>query len=106
VAVEGSGDMKLGGLAANTVNVDIRGSGNVEIAPRDGLKVQIAGSGDVTLRNEPTKIETSIAGSGDIIHADGTRQSRHSRERHARADDEFGVIIDPSLMNWIAPRPN
>jgi hypothetical protein len=106
VAVEGSGDMKLGGLAANTVNVDIRGSGNVEIAPRDGLKVQIAGSGDVTLRNEPTKIETSIAGSGDIIHADGTRQSRHSRERHARADDEFGVIIDRAVANGVPPEPD
>ncbi|MES2255613.1 MAG: head GIN domain-containing protein [Pseudomonadota bacterium] len=88
VSVEGSGDMKLGRLAADIVNVGIHGSGNVEIAPRDALKVEIEGSGDVTLRNEPKKIETSIAGSGDIIHSDGTRQSRHSRERHARADDE------------------
>jgi hypothetical protein len=67
------------------------------------LKVQIAGSGDVTLRNEPKKIETTIAGSGDIIHADGTRQSRHSRERHARADDE---TIRVAVRQALAERDN
>lgn len=104
VAVRGSGDMKLGELAAGIANVDIRGSGNVEIAPRDALKVDIAGSGDVTLRSEPKKIETSIAGSGDIIHPDGTRQSRHSRERHARlSDDDIGAIVDKAVADGVPP---
>lgn len=106
VAVRGSGDMKLGDLAAGIADVDIRGSGNVEIAPRDALKVQIAGSGDVTLRSEPKKIETSIAGSGDIIHSDGTRQSRHSKERHARADDDIGAIVDRAVANGTSPDPD
>jgi Putative auto-transporter adhesin, head GIN domain len=103
VAVQGSGDMNLGSLVANSVNVNVRGSGNVEIAPRDALKVDIAGSGNVTLRNEPTKIETQIVGSGDIIHVDGTRQTRHSRERHARADDDLGVVIDRAVANGTSP---
>jgi hypothetical protein len=106
VSVEGSGDMKLGDLAANIVNVEIRGSGNTEIAPRDALKVKIAGSGDVTLRNEPKTIQTTIAGSGDIIHADGTRQSRHSRERHAQADDDLGAVIDRAVANGTSPDPD
>lgn len=103
VSVEGSGDMKLGRLAASIVNVGIHGSGNVEVAPRDALKVEIDGSGDVTLRDEPKKIETSIAGSGDIIHSDGTRQTRHSRERHARADDDMGAAIDRAVANGMDP---
>lgn len=103
VSVEGSGDMKLGRLAASIVNVGIHGSGNVEVAPRDALKVEIAGSGDVTLRNEPKKIETSIAGSGDIIHADGSRQTRHSRERHARADDDIGAVVDRAVAEGREP---
>lgn len=105
VSVEGSGDMKLGRLAAGIVNVGIHGSGNVEVAPRDALKVEIDGSGDVTLRNEPKQIETSIAGSGDIIHADGRRQSRHS-ERHARADEDIGAIVDRAVANGTSPDPD
>jgi hypothetical protein len=105
VSVEGSGDMKLGRLAAGIVNVGIHGSGNVEIAPRDALKVEIDGSGDVTLRNEPKQIETSIAGSGDIIHTDGRRQSRHS-ERHARADEDIGAIVDRAVANGTSPDPD
>jgi hypothetical protein len=106
VSIEGSGNMKLGDLAAKIVNVNINGSGNAEIAPRDALKVKIAGSGDVTLRSEPGKIETTIAGSGDIIHADGTRQSRHSRERHAQADDDIGAVIDRAVANGTSPDPD
>ena len=106
VSVEGSGDMKLGRLAAGVVDVGIHGSGNVEVAPRDALKVEIDGSGDVTLRNEPKKIQTSIAGSGDIIHADGTRQTRHSQERHARADDDFGAVVDRAAAEGRAPEPD
>ncbi len=106
VVVKGSGDMKLGRLAADIVNVGIHGSGNVEITPRDALKVEIEGSGDVTLRSEPKKIETSIAGSGDIIHADGTRQTRHSNERHARADDDIGAVVDRAVADGRAPEPD
>ncbi len=105
VTVEGSGDMKLGRLAAGIVNVGIHGSGNAEIDPRDALKVEIDGSGDVILRNEPRKIETSIAGSGDIIHADGSRQSRHS-ERHARADEDIGAVVDRAVAEGRAPEPD
>ncbi len=104
VAVRGSGNILLGDLIANTADVDIRGSGDVEVAPRDALKVDIAGSGDVTLRSEPKKLETSIAGSGDIIHPDGKRQSRHSRERHARVDDDIGAVIDRCRGEWRSAR--
>jgi hypothetical protein len=87
VDVRGSGNLKLGDLAAKSVDVDIKGSGKVEVAPQDSLNVDLAGSGTIYLRSEPKKIETSIHGSGNIIHPDGTRQGGRSYERHARAQD-------------------
>ena len=87
VDVKGAGDMKLGDLAANNVDVDIKGSGSVEIAPKESLNVDLSGSGTIYLRNEPKKLETSIRGSGTIVHPDGTRQGGRGHERHARADD-------------------
>jgi hypothetical protein len=104
VAVSGSGDMRLGGLTARTAEVDIDGSGEVEIAPQDALRVGIEGSGDVTLRSEPKKLDASIAGSGHITHADGTRQDRHTHERHARLEkDDLGAIIDKAVARGEQP---
>ncbi|MGZ5921724.1 MAG: GIN domain-containing protein [Rhizomicrobium sp.] len=87
VDVRGSGNLKLGDLAAKTVDVDIKGSGKAEVAPEDSLNVDLAGSGTIYLRREPKKIETSIHGSGHIVHPDGTSQGGRSYERHARAED-------------------
>jgi len=87
VDVKGSGNLKLGDLAAKNVDVDIKGSGRAEVAPQDTLNVDLAGSGTIYLRREPRRIETSIHGSGTIVHPDGTRQGGRSHERHARADD-------------------
>jgi hypothetical protein len=87
VDVRGSGDLKLGDLSAKNVDVDIKGSGKAEVAPQESLNVDLAGSGTIYLRNEPRKIETSIRGSGTIVHPDGTRQGGRGHERHARADD-------------------
>jgi hypothetical protein len=104
VDVSGSGDMRLGGLSARTAEVDIDGSGEVEVAPQDALRVGIEGSGDVTLRSEPKKLDASIAGSGHITHPDGTRQGRHSQERHARLEkDDLGAIIDKAVASGEEP---
>lgn len=85
--VTGSGNLNLGDLAAKNADVGIAGSGKVEVAPEESLNVDLAGSGTIYLRSEPKKIETSIRGSGRIIHPDGTGQGGRSYERHARADD-------------------
>jgi Putative auto-transporter adhesin, head GIN domain len=108
VDVSGSGDMRLGGLTAKTAEVDIDGSGEVEIAPQDALRIGIEGSGGVTLRSEPKKLEASIAGSGHITHPDGTRQDRHSqRERHARLErEDFGAIVDEAAARGGPPDPD
>ena len=100
VDVKGSGNLKLGDLAAKAVDVDIKGSGKVEVAPQDSLNVDVAGSGTVYLRSEPKKIETSIHGSGNIVHPDGTRQGGRSYERHARAEDAMiRMAVSQALEN-------
>ncbi len=88
VDVRGAGDMKLGALVAKNADVDIAGSGKVEVAPQDSLNVDIKGSGTIYLRNEPKKLETSIHGSGHIVHPDGETQSMPGHSRHARLEDD------------------
>jgi hypothetical protein len=100
VDVRGSGNLKLGDLAAKNVDVDIKGSGKAEVAPQDSLNVDLAGSGTIYLRSEPKKIETSIHGSGNIVHPDGTRQGGRPYERHARAEDAaIRIAILQALEN-------
>jgi hypothetical protein len=70
--VAGAGDAKLAGLAADRVAVHVAGSSQIDVAPKDDLNVHIAGSGTVTLHSEPHSIETHIAGSGRIVHPDGS----------------------------------
>jgi len=74
--VAGAGDAKLADLAADRVALHVAGSSNIDVAPKDDLNVHIAGSGTVTLHSEPRSIETHIAGSGRIIHPDGSVSGR------------------------------
>jgi Putative auto-transporter adhesin, head GIN domain len=100
VDVKGSGNLKMADLAVKNADVDIKGSGKVELAPQDSLNVDIKGSGSIYLHSEPRKIETSIRGSGTIVHPDGTMQGGRSHERHARADDDaIGAAIQEALAN-------
>lgn len=101
VDVKGSGNLRLGDLLARNADVDIKGAGKVEVAPQDALTVDIKGSGSIYLRSEPKKIETSIRGSGRIIHPDGTGQGRP--ERHARAE---GAAIRAAVLQALAEDRN
>jgi hypothetical protein len=68
VKLAGSGNAKLGALAADRVKLEMAGSNNAEVAAKDDLNVDIAGSGKVVLLTEPHALETHIAGSGRIVH--------------------------------------
>ena len=67
VNVLGSGNARLGKLAARTVTVSVMGSGSATVAPRDSLKATIMGSGDVHLATKPASVQQSIMGSGKIV---------------------------------------
>ena len=64
--VSGSGAADLSGLKAKTADIGISGSGDAKVAPTDGAKIDISGSGDVTLLTHPPRLETHISGSGSL----------------------------------------
>lgn len=66
IEIAGSGEVDLRDLALNHVSVEINGSGDVRVGPKQSADIDINGSGDVTLTTQPPQLTTDIAGSGDI----------------------------------------
>lgn len=63
----GSGDVIVQAGALTTANIDLMGSGNVEIAaPVQSLEVSIVGSGGVSVAGVVGDIDADIAGSGSV----------------------------------------
>jgi hypothetical protein len=62
----GSGPVQAAALRARTASVAVLGSGSVEIAAGDSLRVQIAGAGDVVLRGEPRALVVDRFGRGSL----------------------------------------
>lgn len=65
----GSGNLTADGLKAETVSIDITGSGNASANASKTLDVSVKGSGDVSYRGNPS-IKTDIKGSGNINKID------------------------------------
>jgi len=66
LAIMGSGSARLAQLAARSARVFIAGSGNADIEPSDAADIFIAGSGDVRLHSHPKRLNSKVAGSGQI----------------------------------------
>lgn len=66
VSISGSGDIKAYGLEADNVEATISGSADIEITANESLKARVSGSGDISYRGNPKKIDTKTSGSGDI----------------------------------------
>jgi hypothetical protein len=64
--ISGSGRADLGELQLEDADVDISGSGEARIAPRERADLDISGSGEITLLTRPRSLETDISGSGSI----------------------------------------
>lgn len=69
-SIAGSGNINAGGFIATNAKVDVAGSGNITVQAVESLDANIAGSGDITYRGNPGKVNKNIAGSGDIKHAE------------------------------------
>lgn len=69
VNVMGSGNARLGKLAARDITITVAGSGEATIAPGESAKITILGSGKVYLLTKPQRIDRRIMGSGEIIEA-------------------------------------
>lgn len=68
----GSSEGRFGDLTARVVNIDMAGSSDIEVNASEHITVDAAGSSEIRLRTEPKRIDMDIAGSGRIIHPDGT----------------------------------
>lgn len=64
--INGSGGVDLGQVAAESAEVSISGSGEATIAPTRRAKLDVSGSGDVTLLTHPAELESDVSGSGTI----------------------------------------
>lgn len=65
----GSGDFKAAELLAETVYIDIAGSGNASVYASKELKVDVKGSGDVSYKGSPS-LQTDFKGSGNLRKLD------------------------------------
>ncbi|MCB0689717.1 MAG: DUF2807 domain-containing protein [Saprospiraceae bacterium] len=65
-SVSGSGSLHGFDLEAQNADINVSGSGNVEVTVINRMEVRISGSGDVYYRGTPD-IDSRISGSGKII---------------------------------------
>jgi len=65
ITLTGSGRCRSPRLASRRADIDIEGSGSVEIAASEQLSVQIAGSGRVVYLGDP-RVSTAVRGSGTV----------------------------------------
>ena len=66
--ISGSGELKAFDMTCGTADMNITGSGNVELTVNDHLDVDISGSGNVSYKGTPT-MNVNITGSGEVIDA-------------------------------------
>jgi hypothetical protein len=65
-AISGSGDIKAYRLEADNVNATVSGSADIKVTANKMLKARVSGSGDISYRGNPEKVDTKASGSGDI----------------------------------------
>ncbi|MFD2099197.1 head GIN domain-containing protein [Flagellimonas iocasae] len=66
VQVSGSGDIKAYELEAENVTVAVSGSADVKVTANQSIDARVSGSGDISYRGNPKKINSKSSGSGDI----------------------------------------
>jgi hypothetical protein len=64
----GSGDINAIDFPVTSALVKVSGSGDVKVHASDTLQVIISGSGDVRYRGNPSVMNVTITGSGNLIH--------------------------------------
>ncbi|MFS4467704.1 head GIN domain-containing protein [Maribacter sp. 2210JD10-5] len=64
--ISGSGDIKAFDLDADNVDATVSGSADIKVTANKMLKARVSGSGDITYKGNPEKVDTKTSGSGDI----------------------------------------
>lgn len=66
VRMSGSGNISCDKLQARSAQVRLNGSGNITVFADETLDVNLRGSGNVYYHGEPAQVNTSIPGSGNV----------------------------------------
>jgi len=66
ISVAGSGNIHLEKMAARKADIDIAGSGDIGLTPREEANIRVAGSGRVWMTGAPARLKQSITGSGGM----------------------------------------
>lgn len=66
VQISGSGDIHAYNLQADYVEALVSGSANIEVTAKESLKARVSGSGDISYKGNPGKVDSKTSGSGDI----------------------------------------
>jgi len=69
VSISGSGDIKAYDLEADNVQATVSGSADIKVTAKQMLKARVSGSGDISYKGNPQKVDTKTSGSGDITKA-------------------------------------
>jgi hypothetical protein len=64
--VSGSGDIEAYNLEAENVSATVSGSADIQVTAKKSIKARVSGSGDISYRGNPEKVDTKTSGSGDI----------------------------------------
>jgi len=66
VSISGSGDIKAYDLDADNVDATVSGSADIKVTANKMIRARVSGSGDISYRGNPEKVDTKSSGSGDI----------------------------------------
>lgn len=66
VTIAGSGDFQADELITKKARASISGSGDVELYVTELLSAIIRGSGDITIKGNPKKVDVQTKGSGRV----------------------------------------
>jgi len=64
--VSGSGDIKAYELQAANARAVIAGSADIRLTVTESLHARVSGSGDIRYRGNPARVDSKVAGSGDV----------------------------------------
>lgn len=69
-SIAGSGNIKAYDLKANSLKVNVAGSGDIYVSVKEKIKANVVGSGNIYYKGNPKYVDTNALGSGDVIKKD------------------------------------
>jgi hypothetical protein len=97
--IAGSGKVNVG--PTQSVKADIAGAGDTALGPiAGGLKVDIAGSGDISSSRVNGPVNVDIAGSGSVNIADGLANPLHVDIMGSGNFTFGGLAVDPKISSF------